>query len=83
MLDTKIIQSIEKDYLGEDTVALAGGINYSVSVYISDIMVNNLKLNEVEIIEIKEEYLIGMTLMGSISKRVTFSFDNNEIIFED
>ena len=83
VLDTKVIQSIVRDYLGEDTVTLAGNVNYSVSVYLSDITVNSLKLNEVEITEIKGEYLIGIMLMRAISKRTIFAFDSDEIIFEE
>ncbi|MFQ6091355.1 MAG: hypothetical protein ACE5OR_01535 [bacterium] len=83
VLDTKVIQSIERDYLGEDIVTLAGGVDYPVSVYLGDIIVNTLKLNEVEITEMKGEYLIGIALMRSICKRAIFAFDNDEILFED
>lgn len=54
-----------------------------MSVYLSDITVNSLKLNEVEITEIKGEYLIGIMLMRAISKRTIFAFDSDEIIFEE
>ncbi len=77
----KGIQSIERDYLGEDTVTLAGGVDYPVSVYLSDIMVNSLRL-EVEITEMKGEYLIGIALMRSICKRAIFAFDRDEVLFE-
>lgn len=81
VLDTKVIQCIEKDYLGEDTVTLAGGVYHPVGVYLSDII--SLKLNEVEITEMKGEYLIGIALMRSICKRAIFAFDNDEVLFED
>lgn len=83
VLDPEIIQSIEADYLGEDIVTLAGGIDYPVSIYLSNIDVNTLKLNEVMITEMKGEYLIGIALMRSICKRAIFAFDKDEIIFED
>jgi len=44
--------------------------------------VNTLKFEDVEIIEMKEEYLIGMEFMRSICKRAIFSFDNNKVLFE-
>ena len=81
VLDPKVIQSIERDYLGEDAVTLAGGVDYPVSVYLSDIMVNSLNL-EVEITEMKGEYLIGIALMRSICKRAIFAFDHDEVLFE-
>ncbi len=83
VLDTKVIQCIDRDYFGEDTVTLAGGLDYPVSVYLGDIIINTLRLTEVEITEMKEEYLIGIALMRSICKRVIFSFDNNEVLFKD
>jgi len=83
VLDSKVIQCIERDYLGEDTVTLAGGIEHPVSVYLSDIIINNLRLNEVEITEMEEEYLIGIALMRCICKRVIFAVDEDKVIFED
>jgi hypothetical protein len=35
-----------------------------------------------EIVEMKDEYLIGMALIRAMCKRVIFAFDNNEILFE-
>ncbi|MEW6102591.1 MAG: hypothetical protein AB1630_02035 [bacterium] len=83
VLDTKIIQSIERDYIGEDTTILAGGREHPVSVYLSDITVNSLKLNGVEIIEMEGEYLTGIALMKFICKRAIFAFDKDEVLFED
>jgi len=82
VLDPEILKSINRDYLGEDSVTLAGGINFPVGVYIGDITVNTIRLKEVEITEISNEYLLGMALMKAISKRVMFVFDTDEIIFE-
>ncbi len=81
--DTSIIQSLDRDYLGDKEVTLAGGIAQSVSVYISDVFVNTLGLKDVEIVEMGEEYLIGIALMRAISKRAIFAFDNDEVLFED
>lgn len=39
VLDGGTIKSIKRDYLGEDSVTLAGGVNYTVSVYLSDVVV--------------------------------------------
>ncbi|MCK4614940.1 MAG: hypothetical protein KAU14_09065 [Thermoplasmata archaeon] len=83
VLDKEVIQGIDRDYLGEDTVTLAGGVVYPVSVYVSDVMVNTLSLSEVEILEMEEEYLMGMALMRSICKRAIFAFNNDEVLFED
>ncbi|OIP31595.1 MAG: hypothetical protein COW04_08480 [Deltaproteobacteria bacterium CG12_big_fil_rev_8_21_14_0_65_43_10] len=83
VLDTVVLQSIDRDYLGEDTVTLAGGFVQPVSLYLSDVFVNTLRLAEVEIFEMKEEYLIGIALMRSICKRAIFAFDNDEVLFED
>jgi len=47
------------------------------------VFVNTLRLAEVEIFEMKEEYLIGIALMRSICKRAIFAFDNDEVLFED
>lgn len=55
VLDTTAIQGIDRDYLGEDTVTLAGGVIQPVSIYLSDVTVNTLRLSEVEIIEMEEE----------------------------
>ena len=82
VLDTEVLQGIDGDYLGEDTVTLAGGFVQPVSLYLSDVFVNTLKLTEVEIFEMKEEYLIGIALMRSICKRAIFAFDNDEVLFE-
>ena len=41
-----------------------------------------LRLGEVEIIEMKGEYLMGIALMRSICTRAIFAFDNNEIVFD-
>ena len=82
VLDTVVVQCIDRDYVGEDTVTLAGDVDYPVNVYLSDIVVNNLKLNEVEIIEMKGEYLIGIALMRAICKRAIFAFDTGMILFE-
>lgn len=82
VLDGGIIDSIERDYLGEDTVTLAGSVDYNVSVYLSDVIVNALKLNEVEITEMKGEYLLGITFMRSICKKAIFFFDTDKISFE-
>ena len=83
VLDINIIQRLDRDYLGEKEVTLAGGIVQSVSIYISDVFVNTSKLNEVEIVEMEKEYLIGIALMRAISKRAIFAFDSDEIIFEN
>jgi predicted aspartyl protease len=83
VLDAKVIQCIDRDYLGEDIVTLAGGVDYPVSVYLIDIRVNTLRLSEVEITEMKEEYLIGIALMRSICKKAIFAFDNDKVLFED
>ncbi len=82
VLDGGIIGSIERDYLGEDTVTLAGGVDYTVSVYLSDVIVNDLKLNEVEVTEMKGEYLLGITFMRSICKKAIFDFETDKISFE-
>ena len=82
VLDTRVIECIESDYLGEDRVTLAGGVEHPVGVYLADITVNNSKINEVEITEMEGEYLIGMTLMRSVCKRVVFDFDSDEVLFE-
>lgn len=82
VLDTEVIQSIDRDYLGEDTTTLAGGIVQPVSLYLSDLFVNTQKLIEIEILEMKQEYLMGIALMRSICKRVIFGFDNEEVLFE-
>jgi len=81
--DTRIIECIESDYLGEDRVTLAGGVEHPVGVYITDIIVNNSKINEVEITEMKGEYLIGTALMRSVCKRAVFDFDSDEVLFEE
>lgn len=83
VLDTTAIQGIDRDYLGEDTVTLAGGVVQPVSIYLSDVTVDTLRVSEVEIIEMEEEYLMGMALMRSICKRTIFAFDNNEVLFEE
>lgn len=83
VLDTTAIQGIDRDYLGEDTVTLAGGVIQPVSIYLSDVTVDTLRLSEVEIIEMEEEYLMGMALMRSICKRAIFAFDNKEVLFEE
>ncbi len=83
VLDTEVIKSIENDYLGEDRVTLAGGVEHPVGVYLADITVNNSRVNEVEITEMEGEYLIGMALMRSVCKRVVFDFDNDEVLFEE
>jgi len=83
VLDTTAIQGIDRDYLGEDTVTLAGGVIQPVSIYLSDVTVDTLRLSDVEIIEMEEEYLMGMALMRSICKRAIFAFDDNEVLFED
>jgi predicted aspartyl protease len=82
-LDTTAIQGIDRDYLGEDTVTLAGGVIQPVSIYLSDVIVDTLRLSEVEIIEMREEYLMGVALMRSICKRAVFAFDSNEVLFEE
>jgi predicted aspartyl protease len=82
-LDTEVIQNIDSDYLGDGTVTLAGGIVQSVSLYVSDVFVNDLELTEIEIFEMKEEYLLGMALMRAMCKRLIFRFDNEEVIFEN
>jgi len=83
VLDKSIIQNIDRDYLGYDTAVLAEGVVYPVKVYLSNITVNALELNEIVIIEMKKEYLMGMTLIRSICKRAIFAFDNDEVLFED
>jgi len=45
VLDTDVIQDIDKDYLGQDTVTLAGGVVQPVNIYLSDVII----LSEVEI----------------------------------
>ena len=82
VLDTDVIQDIDKDYLGQDTVTLAGGVVQPVNIYLSDVIIEALSLSEVEIIEMKGEYLMGIALMRTICTRVVFAFNNNEIIFE-
>lgn len=83
VLDTRIIKGIDSDYVGEDTVTLAGGVIQPVSIYLSDINVDNLRLSEVEIMEMEQEFLMGVTLMRSMCKRAIFSFDSNELLFEE
>jgi len=82
VLDGGTIKSIKRDYIGEDSVTLAGGVGYTVSVYLSDVVVNDLKLNEVEITEMKEEFLLGISFMRSICKKAIFVFDTDKISFE-
>ncbi len=82
VLDARAIQSIEKDYVGGDEITLAGGVKQPVGIYLSDVAVDTLQLTEVEIIEMKDEYLIGMALMRVMCRRVVFAFDNNEILSE-
>jgi hypothetical protein len=82
VLDTETIQGIDKDHLGEDTITIAGGLVQSVNLYLSDIFVNALKVIEVEILEMKEEYLMGIALMRSVCERVIFGFENEEVLFE-
>jgi hypothetical protein len=77
-----VIQGIDRDYLGEDTVTLAGGVVQLVSIYLGNVIIDTLRLDEVEIIEMKEEYLMGIALMRSICARAIFAFDRNEIVFE-
>ncbi|PKP57837.1 MAG: hypothetical protein CVT88_03030 [Candidatus Altiarchaeales archaeon HGW-Altiarchaeales-1] len=83
VMDIEAIQCIESDYLGEDRVTLAGGVEHPVGVYLADIIVNNSKINEVEITEMKGEYLIGMALMRSVCRRAVFDFANDKILFEE
>ena len=83
VLDTGIIECIESDYLGEDRVTLAGGVEHPVGVYLADITVNNSKINEVEITGMEGEYLIGMALMRTVCKRAVFDFDSDKVLFEE
>lgn len=83
VLDTTAIEGLDRDFLGEDTVTLAGGVIQPVSIYSSDVRVNTLRLTEVEIIEMEQEYLMGVALMRSICNRTIFAFDNNKVLFEE
>ena len=83
VLDAGAIQDIDGDHLGEDRVTLAGGVTQPVNIYLSNVAVDSLKLNEVEIIEMEDEYLMGVALMRMICKRAVFAFDSNEVRFEE
>jgi len=82
VLDASAMKNIESDYIGEDEITLAGGVKHPVNIYLSDVAVDTLRLTEVEIIEMQDEYLIGMALMRVMCKKVVFAFENNEILFE-
>lgn len=82
VLDASAIQKIESDYIGEDEITLAGGVKQPVNIYLSTVAVDSLRLTEVEIIEMQDEYLIGMVLMRAMCKKAIFAFENNEILFE-
>jgi predicted aspartyl protease len=82
VLDAMAIQNIETDFVGEDEVILAGGVKQPVRIYLSDVTVDTLRLSDVEIVEMSDEYLIGIALMRSICQRAVFAFDANEVIFE-
>jgi len=83
VIDTNIISRIDTDYLGEDMVTLAGGLVCPVSVYLSDIIVNTFKLKDVEITEMKNEYLLGVSFMKSICKYAIFDFNKEEVLFKE
>jgi len=82
VLDGTVINQIAKDYLGRDTVTLAGGIGYSLNVYLCRIVVDKKMLNEIEVLEMKNESLIGISLMRLICKRAVFSFDKDKVLFQ-
>jgi predicted aspartyl protease len=82
VLDARAIQRIEEDYVGGDEVTLAGGVKQPVSIYLCDVAVDTFRLTEIEIVEMEDEYLIGMALMRAMCKRAIFAFENNDILFE-
>lgn len=83
VLDEEIIQQIKCKFIGETPVNLPGGIGQNVNVYNSDILVNKSRLKNIEIIEMKGEYIMGLTLMRTIGKQVVFAFDKDEVLFRD
>lgn len=83
VLDLTVIDQINTDYIGVDTVTLAGGVECPVGVHVGKVMINETILSEVEITEMEGEYLIGVELMRTFCRMVVFDFDDDKIYFEE